>query len=265
MSKFIFLLSFIINFFIIIQSKRVTFFKDFTYSEKLCPSQRPITNDSCKCNPSGSTSYNWIKYHDKTDIPFGPDDHYYRYFQMSSVITELSPDGFVLLSEKYSCPDDVEACAITISESSKFSVTSDYTKLQNMDLEDWNLLLRRNNPSASTSSYECILEPNTSGYLAIRPMMEKVLGWTYGYSCNSAHCWPGPHPCSECPKIFDCDQSDCHWLGKAPKINPKDGSIVGQRRCIVADSEDDALRKVNDPNVGIEFVRLPHKVERIFV
>lgn len=241
-----------------IHAKNVVQLKKFTKTETGC-TEKPVETVACECAASGSSPDNWIFHEDITEIPFGADHYRYEFYQMSKVITELSTDGFILLSDKYDCPSGVEKCIVKFDESNKFSVTSNYNKISRMNVHEWNNFLRKSSlPKPSTVWYECVFKPNTTGYLAIRPMVEKVLGWTYKQSCTTAVCWPGFHPCSVCPKKGHASQEDCVWLGKAPKINPTDNTIDGERRCVVAENED-ALRELNDSDGKHLF--LPRKYE----
>lgn len=260
-----FKLIFIIFFNILIltvESKRVNLLKPFTVDEISCP-VTPVVNSICNCNLNGSNSNNWIYYDEKINLRFRPDVHNYQFFQMSSIIDEPSTDGFILISDRFDCPGNVDSCEMTFPEPSEFGVTSNYEKIKSMTYQEWNKLLQRDTPSPTLkTSYKCIFQANQSGYLSIYPLVEKVLGWAYNYTCNTFACGlPHSHPCRDCPKIMHSQQKDCTWLGKVPKINNKDGNIIGDRLCVTAKDEDDALQKLANLNTKSESIRLPIKID----
>lgn len=248
----------------IIKSRRINFFRNFTSEEKLCPALSGYNgNNNCTCNLTAESSDIWMNYEEHIDIAFAPDKYIYDFYRMSSVTSEPSPDGFILLSDKFVCPNNGEPCELIFSESNSFSVVSDYEQISNMGIYQWNNYLLRRGVEALTSetSYKCIFRANQTGYLAVRPVMEKVLGWYYHYSCYTNTCgWPWNHPCSECPKIYPVDQEDCNWLGKAPKIDFNDGGIVGDHYCVVAQKRKTALTRVNKYGLKSKSVFHPIKI-----
>lgn len=247
---------------IIIESKHFKLINDFTEYEKICGISS-VNDSACECNLKGPDYEKWVIFVNETEEP-GPNRYDYDFYQISSVTNLPSPDGFFLMSDRYECPDDVDSCEMINEEFNTFSVTSQHKRIANMNLQEWNYIKNEipNVSFNSTTSYKCIFKANQTGYLAIEPVIEKVMGWTFSNWCKSSHCWPSSHPCPVCPKIPRAVKSQCGLLGKAPKINIKDGTVSGKRLCVVADNEEDAIHRAKNHINQSEFISLPVLISR---